>query len=210
MQRVQDHYFRQAKREGYAARSAYKLEEIDRRRGLLRPGMRVLDLGCAPGSWLQYAAARVGERGEVIGIDLRLVTVILPPWVRAIQGDVFETRPEAWAQTLSGQGQCFDLILSDMAPKTTGVPSGDAARSAALALRALELAGMTLARGGTLLRQGGALLVKVFQGARFPDLRQGFRERFDRVTVEKPKASRAESVELYLLGLGFRPDGLRS
>jgi 23S rRNA (uridine2552-2'-O)-methyltransferase len=190
VKREQDHYARRAKREGYAARSAYKLEELDRHKGLLRKGMRVLDLGCAPGSWLQYVAQRVGERGAVIGIDLQPVTIALPSWARAIQGDAFET------DVVAPQEDLFDVILSDMAPKTTGVPSGDAARSAALARRALELA-------GRLLKPGGALLAKVFQGAEFPRLREEFRARFERVTIEKPRASRAESVELFLLGMGF-------
>ncbi len=193
MKRVQDHYFRKAKREGFAARAAYKLEEIDRKRRLLRPGMRVLDLGCAPGSWLQYAAGRVGPRGAVVGIDLQPVTIPLPEQARAVAGDIFTTAPE----TLAPDGQLFDAILSDMAPNTTGIPSADAARSAELARRALDLA-------EALLRPGGALLVKVFQGAEFPPLRAAFRERFDKVTVEKPKSSRSESVEVYLLGTGKR------
>lgn len=193
MKRVQDHYFRKAKREGFAARAAYKLEEIDRKRRLLRPGMRVLDLGCAPGSWLQYAAGRVGPRGAVVGIDLQPVTIPLPDQARAVAGDIFTAAPE----TLAPDGQPFDAILSDMAPNTTGIPSADAARSAELARRALDLA-------EALLRPGGALLVKVFQGAEFPPLRTAFRERFDKVTVEKPKSSRSESVEVYLLGTGKR------
>ena len=194
MKRAQDHYARRAKQDGFAARSAYKLEEIDRRKGLLKAGQRVLDLGCAPGSWLQYAAARVGENGMVIGIDVQPVAVALPPQARALEGDVFGPVTDM----LPHGGRGFDVILSDMAPKTTGVPSGDAARSAALARRALELA-------RALLRPGGVLLVKVFQGGEYPALRQEFRACFQRVTVEKPKASRSESVEVFLLGTGFQP-----
>jgi 23S rRNA (uridine2552-2'-O)-methyltransferase len=215
MRKVRDHYFHKAKQEGFAARSAYKLEEIDRKQRLLRPGLRVLDLGCAPGSWLQYAASKVGERGEVVGIDLQPVTIALPATVRVIQGDVFSVEPDLFVTAphpvtpdsvtslpLQGKGKekdraGFDLILSDMAPKTTGVPTADAARSADLALRALELA-------GSLLKPGGDLLVKVFEGARFAEVRAAFRESFERVTVEKPKASRSESVEVFLLGRGFR------
>ena len=194
MKRVQDHYFHQARREGFAARSAYKLEQIDRRRKILRRGMRVLDLGCAPGSWLQYAAGRVGSAGRLVGVDLQAITTALPGSVRLIQGDAFALTPAE----LMGDGGPFDVILSDLAPKTTGVPSADAARSADLVRRALEFS-------RTVLTTGGALLAKVYQGGEFPSLRQEFLSAFDKVTVEKPQASRAESVELFLLGMGKHP-----
>jgi 23S rRNA (uridine2552-2'-O)-methyltransferase len=194
VKKIQDHYFKRAKREGYAARSAFKLEEIDRRHRLLRPGMRVLDLGCAPGSWLQYAAQRVGAQGHVLGVDLQPVTVPLPPQARALQADAFETAPEA---LLAGVGR-FDAVVSDMAPKTTGIPSADAARSAELVLRALALA-------QAVLKPGGVLLAKAFQGGRMDELRGELARHFARVSLEKPKASRPESVEVFLLGTGFRP-----
>ncbi len=193
MKQVQDHYFKKAKREGLAARSAYKLEEIDKRRRLLRPGARVLDLGSAPGSWLQYAASVIGERGLLTGVDLQPITANLPSFVRCIQGDVFQLSP---ADLDGGAGQ-FDVILSDMAPKTTGIPSADAARSADLVDRVL-----TLSR--ELLRPKGKLLVKVLQGGGFPELRKSAENLFDTVRVEKPRASRKESVELFLLGEGKR------
>ena len=194
MKRVQDHYFHQARREGFAARSAFKLEQIDRRRKILRRRMRVLDLGCAPGSWLQYAAGRVAPAGRLVGVDLQPIGIDLPETVRLIEGDVFLLAPA----DLMGDGGPFDVILSDLAPKTTGVPSADAARSADLVRRALELS-------RTVLVPGGALLAKVFQGGEFPSLRQEFQSAFDKVTVEKPQASRAESVELFLLGMGKHP-----
>jgi 23S rRNA (uridine2552-2'-O)-methyltransferase len=207
MKKVQDRYFQQAKREGFAARSAYKLEEIDRGQRLLRPGQRVLDLGCAPGSWLQVAAERVGMRGRVVGVDVQPVSIALPSQVRVVQGDAFSLSPEALLQALAPDGAPdsparggarFDLVLSDMAPKTTGIPSADAARSAELALRALSLAQATL-------RPGGDLLVKVFQGARLSEVRKAFAAAFERVSLEKPPASRGESVEIFLLGRGLRP-----
>src|SRR5262249_40145646 len=133
MKKVQDHYFKQAKQQGYAARSAFKLEEIDKRQRLLKLGMHVLDLGCAPGSWTQYAAERVGSQGRVLGIDLQPVAISLPPQAVARQGDAFETAPAV----LTEGGRMFDVVLSDMAPRTTGIPSADAARSAELVLRAL-------------------------------------------------------------------------
>lgn len=189
MKKVQDHYFHRAKREGYAARSVYKLEELDRRYHLLGPGRRVLDLGCAPGSWLQYVAGRVGQGGLAVGVDLKALSLTLPAQARTIQGDVFELEP----RSLQVDGALFDLVLSDMAPRTSGIKSADAARSAQLVLRALELA-------RALLRPGGTLLVKVFQGAELPALRAAFRQVFTRVSIAKPRASRAESVEVYLLG----------
>ncbi|MBI4082095.1 MAG: RlmE family RNA methyltransferase [Candidatus Lambdaproteobacteria bacterium] len=193
MKQVRDHYFREAKREGYAARSVYKLEEIDRRRGLLRPGLRVLDLGSAPGSWLQYAAERVGRQGRVVGVDLQPIRQALPPNVTVIEGDVFELPPER----LMDAGGRFHIVLSDMAPNTTGIPSADAARSARLVARALELA-------QAVVEPGGALLAKAFQGAELPALRAAFGQAFETVTLEKPKASRSESVEIFLLGRGRR------
>ncbi len=233
MKKVQDHYFRQAKREGFAARSAFKLAEIDRKQRLLRPGQRVLDLGCAPGSWLQVAAERVGPRGRVVGVDVQAVTVALPGHVRVLRGDAFALSPEALLDAMAlemapadgapkpapnepapagtrddtapegspgdaaSEGARFDLVLSDMAPKTTGIPSTDAARSAELALRALALA-------EAVLRPGGDLLVKVFQGARLPELRRAFAAAFERVSLEKPAASRSESVEIFLFARGLR------
>lgn len=191
MKQVQDHYFKKAKRDGYSARSAYKLEEIDRRRRLFRPGARVLDLGAAPGSWLQYAARQVGGSGHVLGVDLQPITTPLPPHVRHIVGDVFELSHQ---ELMLGE-RLFDILLSDMAPKTTGIPSADAARSADLVRQALTLS-------GPLLKTGGAMLVKVFQGAQFPGLRKDYQARFEKVTVEKPRASRKESVEIFLLATG--------
>ena len=195
MKKVQDHFFNQAKREGFAARSVYKLQEIDRKRRLLHPGMRALDLGCAPGSWLQYAAERVGPSGSVLGVDLPPVAAKLPPQVRLLTGDVFSLS----AQDLlaEGGGELFDVILSDMAPKTTGIKQADAARSATLVRRVLSLARETL-------KPGGACLAKVFQGVEMKALRNEFAEAFERVSVQKPKASRGESVEVFLLGEGLR------
>ncbi|MBW8004138.1 MAG: RlmE family RNA methyltransferase, partial [Planctomycetes bacterium] len=147
MKKIRDSYFHKAKREGYAARSAYKLEEIDRKRRLLRPGMRVLDLGCAPGSWLQYAAQQVGTEGRVTGVDLQEVTASLPSAVTVLQADVFDLGPAQLGGNVEGEGEGFDVILSDMAPATSGIKQADAARSARLAERALELAQKCLRPG---------------------------------------------------------------
>ena len=193
MKQVQDHYFRKARQSGYAARSAFKLEQIERKHRLLRMGQHILDLGAAPGSWMQVAAERVGPSGLVVGIDLQPITAALPAHALGLQGDV-----AALDEGLLPPGATpFQGIISDMAPRTTGIPSADAARSAELVLLALTLAERWLA-------PGGFLLAKVFQGSRLPELRQHFRESFDKSTLEKPKASRQESVEIFLLGLGFR------
>jgi len=208
MKKVQDHYFREAKQQGFAARSAYKLVEIDRKHKLLTAGMRVLDLGCAPGSWLQVAAQRVGGAGRVVGVDLQAVTLKLPSQVRTLVGDIDdlpedslrptpepETSPESGSEPGADPtaGPCFDVVLSDMAPRTTGIKQADAARSAALGQRVIEVA-------DRLLKPGGHLLLKVFQGGDMPALRDLLREKYAKVTVEKPRASRSESVEVFLLG----------
>lgn len=130
---LHDQYFKQAKAEGYLARSAYKLTELDERFKLIRKGSRVLDLGCAPGSWLQVAAERVGESGVVVGIDLKRVDAKLAPQVATLVGDIEQTAPEALTALAGG---LFDLVLSDMAPNTSG--HGDDLVSARLCRRVLD------------------------------------------------------------------------
>jgi len=187
VKKVRDHYFNRAKREGYAARSAYKLEEIDRKHRLLHKGMRVLELGCSPGSWLQYVAKRIGSEGRTLGVDLQTVNVGFPKNVRTLQEDVFGLTPEQLPP------DPFDLILSDMAPRTSGIRSLDADRCYALNQQVLTLSEKHL-------KSGGNLLVKAFQGAPFERLRQEFREMFEEVRICKPHSSRSESVEIFLLG----------
>ncbi|MDH4120090.1 MAG: RlmE family RNA methyltransferase [Deltaproteobacteria bacterium] len=202
MKKVQDHYFEKARKAGYPARSVYKLEEIDQKKGLLKPGMRVLDLGAAPGSWLLYAAERVRKpegssrdhTGTVTGVDLQPLNIGLPANARFIQGDAGALAPE---DLLAGGG-LFDVVLSDMAPKTSGVPSGDALKSAGLVQGVLALC-------PALLKPGGTLLTKIFQGSGFDPIREEFRRAFRQVSVEKPKAARSESVEVFLLGRGYQP-----
>ena len=190
MKKIKDHYFHKAKRDGYVARSAYKLEEIDKKHRLLRKGNRVLDLGCSPGSWLQYAAGKVGEQGQVLGVDLQTVKLSLPKNVKVLQADIFEMT----VKDLEMNGDMVDVILSDMAPKTTGIRDTDAQRSYALNQQVFELS-------GDLLRPHGTLLVKAFQGAPLEQLRREFSSSFAQVKLCKPKSSRSESVEIFLLGL---------
>ncbi len=190
MKKIKDHYFHKAKRDGYVARSAYKLEEIDKKHRLLRKGNLVLDLGCSPGSWLQYAAGKVGEQGQVLGVDLQTVKLSLPKNVKVLQADIFKMK----VKDLEMNGGMVDVILSDMAPKTTGIRDTDAQRSYALNQQVLELS-------GDLLRPHGTLLVKAFQGAPLEQLRREFSSSFAQVKLCKPKSSRSESVEIFLLGL---------
>ena len=191
MKKIKDHYFHKAKRNGYVARSAYKLEEIDKKHRIIRKGNLVLDLGCSPGSWLQYASRKVGEEGEVLGVDLQPVNHSLPAHVKVLQADIFELT----AKDLEMSGGMVDVILSDMAPKTTGIRGTDAQRSDALNQQVLLLA-------DELLRPQGSLLVKAFQGAPLEQLRREFSNSFAQVKLCKPKSSRSESVEIFLLGLG--------
>ena len=190
MKKIKDHYFHKAKRDGYVARSAYKLEEIDKKNRLLRKGNLVLDLGCSPGSWLQYAAGKVGEKGGVLGVDLQKVTLSLPKNVKVMQANIFEMT----VKDLEINGGMVDVILSDMAPNTTGIRDTDAQRSFALNQQVLWLS-------GDLLRPQGALLVKAFQGAPLEKLRHEFSNSFSQVKLCKPKSSRSESTEIFLLGL---------
>lgn len=190
--RHQDSYGRRAKREGYAARSVYKLEEIDEKVGLLRRGARVLDLGAYPGSWTAYAAERVQREGKVVGIDLQPFRGALPPNAEMRQGDVFALDVAA----LGGPGS-FDVVMSDMAPATSGHRFTDQARSFELFMRALSIASEVLA-------PGGAFVAKLFQGGDFDEARRAVAERFETVKLVKPKATRSESIELFVCGLGFR------
>jgi 23S rRNA (uridine2552-2'-O)-methyltransferase len=187
-----DPYTARAHKEGFAARSVYKLEEIDRRCQLLRPGLHVLDLGAAPGSWTQWMSARLGPKGRVVAVDLTPLGVTVPATVQAVELDVLLAPLESF--TTLGP---FDLLVSDMAPHTTGVRDADAALSAELVDRAMAIADAAL-------RPGGNLVAKIFQGSDFEDVRRRLRERYDTVKVMKPEASRKESVEIFLVGLNRR------
>jgi 23S rRNA (uridine2552-2'-O)-methyltransferase len=190
--REQDAFGHRAKREGYPARSVYKLEEIDKRVRLFRRGQRVLDLGAAPGSWTMYAAQRVGLEGKVVAIDLNPIQVSLPANVHTAEGDLNELDVGAVAGTSE-----FDVVISDMAPQTSGQRHADAFRSYELVMLALRLA-------ETHLVPGGNFVAKIFQGAEFDEAREAVRKQFDTVRVIKPEASRQESYEVFLLGLGQR------
>jgi len=189
---VTDPYVKQAQKEGYRSRAAYKLLEIDDKDRLLKPGTVVVDLGATPGGWSQVAAARVGRGGKVIALDLLPLDPLAG--VDFIQGDF---REEAVLKQLEHMlhGNPVGLVISDMAPNISGVASADQARAMHLAELALEFALEHL-------KPDGSFLVKVFQGAGFEDFLKLMRSRFSRVVTRKPKASRDRSSELYLLGSG--------
>ena len=189
MTRPQDHFGRRAKKAGYPARSVFKLQDIDRRLKLLGPGQRVLDLGASPGSWTLYAAERVGPRGMVLGIDINPAAIALPAHASIRQGDVLAIEPAA----IEGAGD-FDVVLSDMAPDTSGHRSLDQYQSYELYARALLIATWVL-------KPGGAFLGKIFQGTEFERARAQTREAFTTVRILKPPASRKQSYEIFLLGL---------
>lgn len=192
--KLHDQYFKKAKAEGYLARSAYKLQEIQERKGIIAPGARVLDLGCAPGAWLQVASEIAGPAGTVVGIDLIETRHQFESNVRAIQGDAYEVEP---AELTALAGGHFDTVLSDMAPNTSG--SGDDLLSARLCRRVIELL-------PALLRPGGNLAMKIFEGAEYNAVLTEARQMFREARGFKPKASREMSREMYIIAIGFRGD----
>jgi 23S rRNA (uridine2552-2'-O)-methyltransferase len=190
-----DVFFRRARQQGLRARSAFKIEEILRSRKLLGRGQAVLDLGAAPGGFLQVLAEAVGERGAAVGVDLRPIRPLGKPWVRTAVVDLLG--PDALRRIGELHPGRFDLVTSDMAPKTIGVKITDEARS-------LELGRMALRVAQGTLKLGGSLVVKVFMGGDFPAFRREMQARFDRVEVTRPRATREHSYEVYLVGRGFR------
>lgn len=194
MKKVQDHYFQRAKKEGFPARSVYKLQEAQKSYRFLHQGHAVLDLGAAPGSWTKYAAKLVGRQGLVVAVDIQ---PLAPSGDNVIflQEDIFTLESEE----LKALCPAFDVVLSDVAPKTTGRRDVDHLRSVAMAEAALELAIQ-------ILRPGGTFFCKVFQGSDFPTFRSRCTKSFQTLRVFKPRSSRPESVEVFLLG--FETKGL--
>ena len=196
--RPKDHYFQRAKQRGFRARSAFKLEELAQRFGLLRAGARVLDLGAAPGGFLQVVAREVGPSGLAVGVDLVPLRPFKEAWVRTAVLDVLADDARTQVEAIA-RGP-YDAVLSDMAPKTTGVRATDEARSVRLAERALELA-------QALGKPGSSFVTKLFMGGDFEAFRARLRDAYREVKVVRPEATRSASVEVYLVGLGLRPPG---
>lgn len=202
---VNDPYVKLAQKEGYRARAAYKLKEIDEALGLIKPGQVVVDLGCAPGAWSQYvrrkfapAGAAAGElRGTIIGLDVLPMEAI--EGVQYLQGDFRE--PEVLQQLHEAlAGRPVDVVISDMAPNLSGIESADAARIAHLVELAVEFA-----QGH--LKAEGALVCKLFHGSGYSQLVKLFKETFRVVKPLKPKASRDKSSETFLVGIGLKQAG---
>lgn len=189
---VNDFFVKQARKEGYRSRAAYKLLEIANRDRLLKPGMVVVDLGAAPGSWSQVASQKIGHTGKVIALDILEMAPL--PGVEFIQDDFREERALLELRKHLGEQQP-DLVISDMAPNMSGIVVSDQARS-------MYLAELALAFSLEQLNYGGNFLVKVFQGRDFDSFIRNMRAGFSNILIRKPEASRNRSNELYLLGLG--------
>ena len=189
--RWEDHYSRRAKKERFPARSVFKLQEIQSKHHLIKKGDKVLDLGCAPGSWLLYAANLTGNKGQVVGIDLKPVTEKVPPHVRIYNGDIL-TLDDRFFDSL---GKDFNVVVSDMSPATTGNKHVDSARSYNLCQAALSIA-------QTLLIPGGSFVCKIFQGEDFKEFSDAVRSVFKSHKIFKPQSSRKASKEIYIIGLG--------
>jgi 23S rRNA (uridine2552-2'-O)-methyltransferase len=186
-------FFKKAKQEGFAARSVYKLQELDQKFRILKPGQTVLDLGSAPGSWSQYAAQKVGASGRILGVDLSPVTVSLGNAV-FIQADLRDLNLDEVFRE-HGFIEPFHVVMSDMAPKTTGIKSVDQARS-------LELCELALDVAKRFTRPGGTFVCKFFHSGDFGALRAQIKNEFAKVDALKPESTRAISKEIFLVGLG--------
>ncbi len=191
----EDHYSRKAKKENFPARSVYKLQEVQTKFRIVRKGDSVLDLGCNPGSWLLYAAELTGPTGFVAGLDLKPITVAVPANVQVLVGDVLEDGPEL----LNSLERRFDVVLSDMAPSTTGHKETDSYRS-------FELCGAALEIAKNLLAPGGNFVCKIFQGAEFKEFSDRVTESFTTKKIFKPQSSRKGSKEIYVIGLGKKQE----
>ena len=199
MRKVQDYYFKKAKKENYPARSVYKLEEAQKKYQFLKTGYAVLDLGCQPGSWSIYAAKIVGPKGLVVGVDLQVgkkISIVKTAEIVWLCDDIMA---DGIVEELQKIRNNFHVILSDIAPRTSGNKWVDQQQSLNLARRVLELT-------GKLLERDGNLYVKVFEGEDFKEFVDSVRKSFKTVKVVKPKSSRSESREVFVLGMGYRKE----
>jgi len=188
-----DEYVRKAQQKGYRSRAVFKLEEIQQKDHLIKPGMVVVDLGAAPGGWCQYAHEILGKNGRIVGMDILPIEPM--DGVELLEGDFREQAVmDELLDTLNGQA--VDLVISDMAPNISGQSAVDQPRAIYLCELALDFARQVL-------KQNGDLLIKAFQGAGYPELERSMRKDFNKIIVRKPKASRARSREVYILARGF-------
>ena len=187
-----DRFFHKAKQEGFAARSVYKLQEIEQKFKIFKPGQVVLDLGASPGSWSQFASQKIGASGRILGVDLSPMSVSLPNAV-FIQADLRDLELEG-VFLEHGFKPPFDLVISDMMANTTGIKSADQARS-------LQLCELALDISKRFLKPGGHFVCKFFQSGEFGHLRTEIKRQFERVEVMKPESTRAISKEIFIVGL---------
>lgn len=198
-QAKRDLYRKLAKKRGYKSRAAFKLIQLHKKYRIFSKGDRVLDLGCAPGGWLQVASKYVGKAGLVVGIDKRPVRG-MPGNVRFIRKDIYDERViEAIREVTQAE---FDVVLSDLSPEVTGIWELDSIKQIDLSKRAFEIAKQVL-------KEGGTMVIKVFQGEATNDFIRALKKEFEDVRLTKPPASRKESSELYAVCFGFRKDPLR-
>lgn len=202
LKEIQDYYFKKAKKEGYPARSVYKLEEIQKKFRLLKRGDKILDLGCQPGSWSMYAAKIAGPPGLVVGIDLG------PGKKKQIAGGapiltfVADIMSDQTVELIRRQSCSFDVVMSDIAPRTSGNKWADQQLSIRLSLRVVELADI-------FLDEGGNFYCKVFEGEDFKEFVGEIKKRYKTAKIFKPKSSRKESREVFVVGLGRLADSAR-
>lgn len=191
---IKDHYFKKAKKDNYLARSAYKLEEIDKKFSILKPGQHVLDLGYYPGSWIQYTARKIGTSGQILGVDLKGVNPKLGSLknVELIGSPIEEIPPEV----ISNKGP-FDIVLSDMAPNTCGIKMVDQARS-------MNLTEMVFSTLRDVLSNGGSVVIKVFDCHECRDFFKEIKDDFDKITFFRPKSTRDTSKEVFVICSGFK------
>ena len=197
MRKVQDYYFKKAKKENYPARSVYKLEEAQKKYRFIKSGDTVLDFGCYPGSWSIYAARVVGPQGLVVGVDLqeaKKISIAKAAEIIWFCNDIMSDDIIGHVQAIR---KTFRIVLSDIAPRTSGNKWVDQQQSLNLARRVLELA-------ASLLRKDGNFYVKVFEGEDFKEFVDSVRKSFKTVKIVKPKSSRSESPEVFVLGIGFK------
>lgn len=199
--RKRDYYYRRAKEENYRSRAAYKLIQAIEKYGLIKPGDVVVDLGAAPGGWLQVARQIVGDKGFILGVDVREIEPLDYGNVHVILGDIMDE--ETLRRIKAILPRPADAVISDVSPNISGVWEVDHARQIDLAEHSLRIALSTL-------RRGGNLFIKVFQGEFFDEFLSEVKRHFRHVEVFKPKASRKESAEIYIVGMDYRGSQLNS
>jgi len=189
LKKIQNHYFKKAKKEKYSARSVYKLEEINNKYQLIKNGFQVLDIGCAPGSWSQYLLKKIGN-GKIVGIDIKKNVQISDKRFTFIHGNIFHIDEKF----LNSNQNTFDLITSDAAPNTTGNKFVDSQNSLAIVKKVFQIA-------QSVLKINGSIIAKVFQGEDLKAFIDGVRKDFLKIVLFKPKSSRKESYELFIIAI---------